>query len=123
MIAVEELSAAPQQVMNETFGFLGLPAVGVGNRSRFCVRGLHGVMKVPGRKDSVVMQNTSGAVASAAADGEGVAVGDCGGEATGGAGTKKYAIDPAIEKPLRRFFAQSNQQLYKLLGRDLGWGY
>ena len=124
VIAVEELSAAPQRVMNETFTFLGLPAVAVGNRSRFCVRGLHGVMKVPGRKDSVVMQNSSGGVESAAADGERVSVGDCGGgEAAGGAGTRKYEIDPLIERPLRRFFAKSNQQLFKLLGRDLGWGY
>ena len=40
----------------------------------------------------------------------------------GKAGTKVYPIDANTTAQLQAYFAPHNAMLYKLLGRDLGWG-
>ena len=59
------------------------------------------------------------------ADSSGLAVGECGSEThkkAGKAGTKVYPIDANTTAQLQAYFAPHNAMLYKLLGRDLGWG-
>jgi hypothetical protein len=52
-------------------------------------------------------------------------VGDCApdkGVDPHSANASHHAIDPALHARLRKFYAPTNAELYKLLGRDLGWG-
>ena len=46
VIVTDELTRGSQRIMNETFDFLQLPRMPIGNQSRFCVRGKAGVMDV-----------------------------------------------------------------------------
>ena len=44
IINTDDMSSHAQHVMNETFAFIGIPPVDVGQKTRFCVRGKAGAM-------------------------------------------------------------------------------
>lgn len=71
IIHTDSLSRYSQQVLNETFTFLGLPPVDVGKQSRFCVRGKAGVMDVLRESDLNISFGTNGSSAAT------LKVGDC----------------------------------------------
>ena len=64
----------------------------------------------------------AGVIGKGTADAQGVAECDSADEKSKGSdGVTRYAIDGATLELLRTYFRPSNQKLYKLLGRDMGW--
>uniref|UniRef100_A0A7S4BE37 Sulfotransferase domain-containing protein n=2 Tax=Chrysotila carterae TaxID=13221 RepID=A0A7S4BE37_CHRCT len=115
VIDTDDLTRRRQQLMNETFNFLGLSAVDVGSQSRFCVKGKAGVMDVLHAED--VNISFSGKTAR-------LQVGDCESDTAtmhDERGVMHHNIDPTLQAQLRRFFEPHNQRLYRFLGRDLKW--
>jgi len=115
VIATDDFAASAQRTMNETFAFLGLPAVNVGGQSRFCVRGKAGVMDVLKAAD---LNIAIGSNQTSRGENEKIKVGDCEGDSQK---EKKHVFEPELDARLRRFFAPYNRRLYRFLGRDLGW--
>merc|ERR1719382_315737 len=106
--------------MNDTFGFLGIKPVNVGEKSRFCVRGKAGVVEVLHEDDRTISFDGNSTAQRAVA----LKVGDCTNDGLSmqmKGGVSKHAISPTVENWLRTFYAPYNRRLYRLLGRDLGW--
>ena len=126
MIHTDELSDTrrAQSVMDDTFTFLGLAKISIGNETRMCVHGKAGVMDVLNKfegsvriGDKIVAPDT-------------LNVGRC--DSAGGVtpegmrrepryGALHHIVDEALLRRMRRYYAPSNERLYKFLGRDLGW--
>ena len=113
-----------QKIMDETFGFLGLHPISIGNETRMCVHGKAGVMDVLNSFESSVRIGTKGAAP------EQINVGRCditskvapaGMHREEKFGALHHTIEPKLLKRLRRYYEPSNQRLYKFLGRNLGW--
>ena len=125
------------QVMNVTFRFLGLEPIDIGQQSRFCVHGKAGVMDVLSEDENDVDIASNGVGLALPTPGKAwtaggsvksrrrLNVGDCTndpeGMVTTASGALHHKLEPALEARLRAYFEPANQQLYKFLGRDLGW--
>lgn len=124
VIVTDELTRGSQRIMNETFDFLQLPRMPIGNQSRFCVRGKAGVMDVlhASELNITIGHDTSEHAHLLAPQ---LKVGDCepdSGHAHDEAtGSDLHRIEPRVQERLRRFFEPHNRRLYRFLGRDLGW--
>ena len=123
IIHTDDLSTDPIRVVNGTFDFLGLPRVRVNSSHRICVKGLQGVMP---QMDAKKMGKRIGP----SNDG-GAAFGSCYDENNGSipigmirdkAGVLQHYVDPVVARRLRHYFSSPVKRLYRLLGRDLGWG-
>ena len=108
--------------MDDTFRFLGLPPVSIGNETRMCVHGKAGVMDVLNAFEGSVRIGGKGAAP------EQLNVGRCDtAKAVAGMrveprwGALHHDIDPDLNARLRKFYEPFNQRLYRFLGRDLGW--
>ena len=120
VVVLEELEADTDGVMAKVLSFVGLPPADVkgGGAGHACVHGKAGIMD--DHPDPRLKTANFGK-----ADSSGLAVGECGSEThkkAGKAGTKVYPIDANTTAQLQAYFAPHNAMLYKLLGRDLGWG-
>jgi len=121
VIHTDELSVAgrAQRLMDETFDFLQLPRISIGNETRMCVHGKAGVMDVLNAFEGSVRIGEKGVAP------ETLNVGRCdtpvGMHLDPRTGAMHHDIDEALNNRLRTFFAPSNQRLYRFLGRDLHW--
>jgi len=109
-----------QRLMDETFAFLGLPAVPIGNETRMCVHGKAGVMDVLNAFEGSVRIGTKDVAP------ELLNVGTCDKPPKGMHREPRYGalhhdIEPALLRRLRAYYEPSNQRLYRFLGTDLGW--
>lgn len=131
VIDTDDLTRKPQQQMNETFEFLGLPNVNVGAKTKFCVRGKEGIMDVLHEKEKGIFFEDEDEKGNASSGDHEVRkghikVGDCDQNSDNVGmhtenGVAKHNISPALEQQMRDFFKPYNQRLYRFLGRDLGW--
>ena len=108
--------------MDETFDFLDLPRIDIGNRTRVCVKGKAGVMDVLNQFEGRVE------IGGKASQPETVKVGDCDNSIGGdemhqeeSTGALHHNIDPQLNQRMRTYYEPFNQRLYKFLGKDLGW--
>ena len=124
VIHTDELSdtRSAQRVMDETFRFLGLAPIDVGNETRMCVHGKAGVMDVLNAFEGSVR------IGDKTAAPEKLNVGACdtvklvqGMHIDRATGAMHHDIEPELLKRMRAYYEPSNQRLYKFIGRDLGW--
>ena len=122
VIHTDELSAYTnaQRIMDDTFAFLGLPKISIGNETRMCVHGKAGVMDVLNQFEGSVRIGTKGVAPDQ------LNVGRCDGLNVGMhrdafTGALHHDISPALTRRMREYYEPANQRLYRFLGRDLGW--
>ena len=120
VLHTDELSQRPQQLMDETFDFLSLQRIDIGNETRMCVHGKAGVMDVLNAFEGSVRIGTNGAAATPK-----LHVAGC--DLHGGmhddplTGAKHHYIEPILERRMAAYYTPYNEQLYRFLGRDLHW--
>jgi hypothetical protein len=112
-----------QAVMDETFRFLGLRPITIGNETRMCVHGKAGVMDVLNAFEGSVK------IGSKDAAPEQLSVGACESSRTATGmhrdpttGAMHHDITPSLEERMYAYYQPTNKRLYDFLGRDLGWG-
>ena len=122
MIHTDELSdpRRAQEIMDETFEFLGLPKIPIGNQTRMCVHGKAGVMDAQNAFEASVSIGQNAATQKSSLN-----VAACDKPRKGTHREPRYGaihhdISPALLKRLRTFYEPYNRRLYKFLGRDLG---
>ena len=124
MIHTDELSEPQraQRLMDETFAFLGLPGIPIGNETRMCVHGKAGVMDVLNAFEGSVRIGTRDVAP------EHLNVGKCetvvapaGMHREPKYGALHHTIAPELLARLSAYYEPSNKRLYRFLGRNLGW--
>lgn len=90
----EDFFADPAATLHEAFAFLGVPPDGMSSARTY--RPFAGYGLLPGQKS----EHSGDATTQAATD---------------------SGLDPTLREHLSAYFAPYNQELYDLLGRDMGW--
>jgi len=124
VIHTDELSWRPQQLMDETFDFLGLQRIPIGNETRMCVHGKAGVMDVLNAFEGSVRIGANGNDTATIAEQLHVAPCDPGPGRTHSdhdTSALHHDINPWLEQRMRKYYDPHNQVLYRFIGRDLGW--
>ena len=120
VVATEKLETDFEGTISDVVSFLGLrphSAAALANKKRFCVTSKAGIMDE--KRDE---KEKAGVIGKGVADAEGVA--ECNSleeKSKGADGVTRYPIDAQTTELLKSYFTPSNQKLYRMLGRDMGW--
>ena len=124
VVHTDDMELHAQEIMDETFDFLSMQRINVGNDTRVCVHGKSGVIDVLNAFEGSLKIGDTGSIPEP----EKLSVARCeSAKVTKGmhrdkrSGALHHDIEPQLLARLRAYYEPYNQRLYKFLGRDLGW--